>query len=88
MELIMGARESYWHLLVIVITALTMSGCAEQGIYQLGEQSPNNKYQGVLICGEVITINATQDVSDTQLVFMFNDALEKRQACEAKFKLR
>jgi len=72
----------------IFLALALLAGCSEQGIYQLGERFPNNKYQGVLICGEVITINATQEVSDTQLVLMFNDALEKRQACETEFKLR
>lgn len=81
MNTIYGARPYYWGILLSVITFFFLSGCS-RGIYELGDRHPaDSKYQGVLICGEVITLNAGEHVTETQLFTMFHDAMDKRRQC-------
>jgi hypothetical protein len=50
----------------------------EMGIVEVGEPY-HGHYQGVIICGEAITLNATDDISDSHIKAMLRDALRKRK---------
>ena len=73
-----------WVLLGVIVLFWTVTGCSTRnlGIVPLGKTG-----NGVLLCGEAITLNATKDVSDAELRSMFKQAMsERNNLCSALSK--
>jgi hypothetical protein len=67
--------------LCLISTLWMTNGCSNRnlGIVPLGETG-----NGVLICGEAITLNANKEVSDELLKSMFKQAMsERNNLCSA-----
>jgi len=76
-------RESITAAVAIffIITSFTMAlvyfMSSSEGIIPLGDNG-----NGVLICGEAITLNATPNVTDTEIHLMLDEALiQNREVC-------
>lgn len=75
--------EQFYLLIVLVgiiflSTSLASATSDSSGIYPLGDDG-----QGVVLCGEALTINLNADVSESDMFDMFDEALQViEEGCE------